>query len=117
MNERIDFSAIEPDAAGRELLVAAVMSRALPELRRRAEADVSPITALYEWARPALAAAAVLAVICLSVLAGHDFAHATVPGSGLAEALQVPAPVNAWLAGDRAPTVDDLLLAMEGDER
>jgi hypothetical protein len=115
MNERIDFTALELDAGSRELLVAAVLQRAGPELERRVEADVSPIVALYDWARPALAAAAVLAMICLGVLAGHTTQVAAAPGPGLTEALAVPTPVNEWLIGDRSPTRADLLLALEGD--
>jgi hypothetical protein len=115
MDERIDFSALEPDTVERELLVAAITHRAAPELARRAALDVSPIVALHDWARPALAAAAVLALICLSVLTGHEFGGVAAPGTGLTEALAVPAPVNEWLIGERSPTVADLLLAMEGD--
>jgi hypothetical protein len=115
MTDRIDFTAFEPDAAEQDLLVAAILERAAPELARRAARDVSPIVVLSDWARPALAAAAVLALICLSVLAGHEFSGVTAPGTGLTEALAVPEPVNEWLAGDRSPTVADLMLAMEGD--
>lgn len=115
MDDRIDFGALEPDAVERELLVAVIMHRAAPELTRRAALDVSPISALYDWARPALAAAAVLALVCVSVLMGHEFGGVSAPGTGLTEALAVPAPVNEWMAGDRSPTVADLLLAMEGD--
>lgn len=115
MDERIDFSVLEPEAGQQELLVAALMQRAAPELARRAMRDVSPVVMLYDWARPALAAAAVLTVICLSVLAGHTSGGAAPLGTGLTEALAVPAPVNEWLVGNRSPTAADVLLAMEGD--
>jgi hypothetical protein len=115
MDDKIDLTALEPDATELELLVAAITQRAAPELERRAALDVSPIAVLHDWARPALAAAAAVALICVSVLAGHEFGGVTTPGTGLTEALAVPAPVNEWLAGDRSPTVADLMLAMEGE--
>lgn len=116
MDEHMDLSALEPDEAQRELLVAAIMSRAGSELTRRASVDVSPIGMLSEWMRPALAAAAVVALVCVSLLTQQDSAHIE-PGGGLTDALDVPAPVNEWLISDRSPTVADLLIAMEGDMR
>ena len=114
MDERMDLTALEPDEGQRELLVAAIMSRAGDELTRRAVVDVSPIGMLSEWMRPALAAAAVVAMVCFSVLARPVAAHIE-PGGGLTDALDVPTPVNEWLISDRSPTVADLLIAMEGD--
>lgn len=114
MNDRLDLTALEPDEATRELLVAAVMQRAGGELQRRASEDVSPIAALSDWLRPALAAAAIVAAVCTSVLAQRELTHIE-PGSGLTDALAVPAPINEWLISDRAPTVADLLIAMDGE--
>lgn len=113
MSQLVDLSALEPDGERTELLVASVMRRAATELARRAAADVSPIGVLYQWSKPALAAAAVLAAICVSVLASHEFGAVQAPGSGLADALDVPAPVNEWLVENRSPTVADLLIALE----
>lgn len=112
MDERLDLTALEPDAAQRELMVAAVMLRAGGELARRASEDVSPMVVLSDWLRPALAAAAVIAVVCMSLLTQRELAHVE-PGSGLTDALDVPAPVNEWLISDRSPTVADLLIAMD----
>jgi hypothetical protein len=114
MDERLDLTALEPDEAQRGLLVAAVMLRAGGELSRRAAEDVSPIAVLSDWMRPALAAAAVAAVVFMSVLTQRELAHVE-PGSGLTDALAVPAPVNEWLISDRSPTVADLLIAMDGE--
>lgn len=112
MSERLDLSALELSDVERERLVRAIMSRAAPELTRRS-VDVSPMLVLSDWARPALAAAAVVAVVCMTVLArgGH-----VEPGNGLTDALAVPTPVNEWLISDRAPTVADLL-AMDVEGR
>ena len=112
MDERMDLSALELNAAEREQLVTAIMSRAQPELARRS-VDISPMLVLSDWARPALAAAAVVALVCVSVLAA-DLPHVE-PGSGLTDALDVPAPVNEWLISDRAPTVADLRVAFEAE--
>ncbi|HUF50140.1 MAG TPA: hypothetical protein VMN60_04870 [Longimicrobiales bacterium] len=113
MDERVDLSMLELDAEERERLVASVLAHASSELARRATADTSPMFVLYQWARPALAAAAVLALLCLSVLARR----AAPTGPGLTDALDVPTPANEWLVADRRPTVADLVVALEGEER
>lgn len=115
MEERIDLSALELDEGRRELLVAAIMANAMPELARRRALDVSPMQMLSGWMRPALAAAAVIALLSGSVLA-LDLTEAA-PGGSLAEALAVPEPADAWLVGERAPTVGDVLIAMEREAR
>jgi hypothetical protein len=114
---RIDLAALELDSAERELLVAAIMTRADAELTRRSVLDISPLLVLSTWARPALAAAAAVALVCAPVLFGAMRANVRDAGPGLADALSVPAPVNAWLVGERAPTVGDLLVAMESEGR
>jgi hypothetical protein len=43
-----------------------------------------------------------------------DIREADGPGYGLADALAVPEPADAWLVSGRAPTVGDVLVAMEG---
>jgi hypothetical protein len=116
MDERLDLTSLEPDEAQRERLVAAIMLRAGSELSRRAAVDVSPIAALSDWMRPALAAAAVIALICASVLTQRELAHIE-PGAGYVDALAVPAPLNEWLISGRSPTVADLMIAMDGEDR
>ena len=111
MNERLNLGALELDERERERLVTAILSRAQPELTRRS-ADISPMLVLSEWARPALAAAAVLAIVCMSVLARGVHIE---PGAGLTDALAVPAPVDEWLISGRAPTVADLLVALDSE--
>src|SRR5687768_2726683 len=112
MDEQLDLAALELSVEQRELLVASILARASSELSRRAADDVNPIILLSQWMRPALAAAAVLTLICMSVLSGHDFTSGTAT-RGLTEALNVPEPVNEWLGSDRAPTLEDVLVAME----
>jgi hypothetical protein len=116
MDDRIDLTALELDAGRRELMVAAIMARAAAELERRESQDVSPMLVMSRWMRPALAAAATLAVICVSILAlaGNE---AAAPGFGLADELAVPEPADAWLVSERQPTVGDVLAAMERGRR
>lgn len=118
--ERLDLSLMDPghgDPVRRERLVRAIVAAALPELRRRALAS-SPFAWVARFARPALAAAALIALASVAVL--HTMASsplapvaATAP-PGVADALSVPAPVNAWLASDRGPTNRDVIAAIEG---
>ncbi|HSJ05265.1 MAG TPA: hypothetical protein VK936_01100 [Longimicrobiales bacterium] len=111
MAEHVDLTALRLDDVGRERLVASILERAEGELARRGAVDVSPMIILSRWMRPALAAAAVLAAVCVSVLA-VDRGPAGI-GTGLADALAVPQPAYAWLVGERGPTVADVLVAME----
>jgi hypothetical protein len=115
MTEPIDLTTLRLDDARRAALLSSIMAAAEPELRRRQAADVSPMLVLSHWLRPALAAAAVLAVVCVSVLA-LEWTPA-IPGAGLADALAVPRPADEWLVGERAPTVADVFLAMEMEDR
>jgi len=112
MEERMDLSELELSDVRRELLVRGIVARAAAELSRRAQQDVSPFTVLSSWARPALAAAAVLAALGLSVLSGHRGVHEEML-TGLTDALAVPQPLDAWLVSEQAPTVADLMIALE----
>jgi hypothetical protein len=116
MDERIDLDALELDEARRELLVAAIMANAGTELERRQSVDISPMLVLSRWSRPALAAAAVIAVVCGAVLS-LELTDTTPGYYGLTEELSVPEPADAWLVGQRAPTVGDVLAAMERGTR
>lgn len=119
--ERLDLSPLDPsrrDPARWDRLVRAIMAAAGPELERRA-AIVGPVIWLARFARPALAAAALIALASAAVLhAGtRSVVSPAVAPAGVAEALAVPSPVAAWLAGNRSPTTSDVLAAVEGDMR
>jgi hypothetical protein len=116
MDERVDLTPLELDDIRRERMIATIMARATPELERRAAVDVSPMQAVAGWLRPALAAAAVMAMVGGSLLALTP-ARQPVAGVGLADELAVPQPAKEWLAEERAPTISDLLIAMEGEAR
>lgn len=102
----------------RERLVRRVMAAALPELQRRAMGR-GPILVLADWARPALAAAALIALASALALglARPGSAVSPTPASGLAEALNVPSPVSTWIVTDRDPTVGDMIAVVEGGIR
>jgi hypothetical protein len=112
--ERVDLSALDPtqDRLGYERLVRRVVAAAGPELARRAAGD-NPLAMLAAWARPALAAAAVIAVVAIGTLAVTERAGHDEPLGTMADALGVPAPASDWLADGREPTRGDLVLAME----
>lgn len=114
--ERMELGAAELSDIERELLVRRIMARAAVELRRRSPADETPFGVLTSWARPALAAAAILAAVGLSVLTLHADAH-EAPMAGLTDALDVPQPLDAWLVSNQAPTVADLMVALEQEAR
>lgn len=118
--ERLNLSALDPaaDSERWELLVGTITQRALPELTRRVAAR-SPLMLLAGWARPMLAAAAILAAISITALrtAMESEDPGTSQAAGMIEELRVPAPLATWLTEERGPTVDDLLLALDGDFR
>lgn len=116
--DRIDFSPLDPSADGVhwERLVASVMARAGAELSRRA-AERAPLVLLAWWAKPALSAAAVIAAIATGTLVfvGRGGGEAErMPG--IADALEVPQPVRAWLTEERDPTVSDVMMALEDQQ-
>jgi hypothetical protein len=116
MNDRVDLSVLELNHAQREQLVAAIMTRADAELTRRSLDDVGPMFVLSTWARPALAAAAALALLCTPVLL-RDETSTIATETGLTDALAVPTPANAWLVNERGPTIGDVLVAIESEAR
>jgi hypothetical protein len=115
MDERMDLTGLELTAVERERLVASIMTRSAAELQRRQTADVSPMVVLSHWMRPALATAAVLAALCVSILAFEP--RPARPAPGLADALAVPQPADEWLVSGRSPTAADLFLTMEVEGR
>lgn len=113
--EPIDLSPLDPtaDRVGYERLVRRIMAAAAPELARRA-ASANPLALLAAWARPTLAAAAVIAAGAAGALALTDRVRAPVEDAGtVADALGLPAEAADWLTDGRAPTESDLIVAME----
>lgn len=110
----VDLTPLDParDPARWEAAVARVMARAAGELERRA-APPSPILLLAGWMRPTLAAALAVAVLSLGVLARSGPDEPALARTGVAEELGLPDPVEAWVAEARAPTREDLIVALE----
>lgn len=112
--------ALEPetDATGWESMVGSIMASADFELRRRRR-DVTLTGTLLAWARPALSAAATVALL-LSAAAVLDFASPVDPTEAaepsVASAL-VPEAVAAWLIAGYEPTVAEVVLALEEEVR
>ena len=113
--ERIDLTALELSEARRDALVSSILQQSRSELARRASGS-SAILYLGTWARPALAAAAVLAAVCGTVLMRSPGGVDLQPGAGIAEALGVPSATTELLAANVAPTVGYMLEAEEENQ-
>jgi hypothetical protein len=117
-DERFDLSPLDPREDARfERMVRNITGRARFELARRAAAQrQSAVELVAAWARPALIAAAAIAGISLTLLATFDRSSAGVVVTGAyMPASEVPPSASGWYEEDREPTVDDLLVASEGD--
>ncbi len=102
-----------------EALVARIVDAAAPELSRRAarrRAPAATLSILSGWARPILAAAAVVAALSTGALRWAPGSGASPEGGEtelLPEVLGLPTTVATWLDEDRAPTTRELVLAIE----
>lgn len=114
----LDLSALDPerDGAGYEALVGRITAAAAPELERRA-ALASPVISLAAWLRPALAAAATLAVVSAGtlLLVEHPASADLAQASSAEPELNLPAPIGEWLNDDAPPSVMEVMVALEGD--
>jgi hypothetical protein len=116
-HEHVDLSALDRfgNPARLEGAVRGVMAQAAPILARRAQGR--PVLSLVAvWARPALAAAAVVAAVSVVGLATPLEQKASVPSVlpvSVAEALNLPTPVSDWVVEEREPTASDLILALD----
>ncbi|HEX5725777.1 MAG TPA: hypothetical protein VFX98_09955 [Longimicrobiaceae bacterium] len=118
-DERIDLSALHPARRDPERwarLPAEIVARA----RRPAAAPPvrNPLLVLAEWAWPTLAAAAAVAGLSLVSLSSGGAEPAALPAGPVtvAEALELPAPVDDWIVEDRQPVAADLLVALDADD-
>jgi hypothetical protein len=105
--ERIDLSPLGLDDLRRERIARAVLSRAQLGVR-------TPLAVLAGWARPTLAAAAVIAAVSLGALAwpGGPAEPAGSPMT-IADGLRIPEPAADLIAEDRGVTEDDLLISWD----
>jgi hypothetical protein len=115
-DERIDFSPLDPrkDAAHFERLVGNITWRARMELARRAALQrVSPVEAVAFWYRPAMAAAAVIAIVSATLLATMGGNTADVPTGSYMSSAEVPVALSSWYEEGNSPTATELLVASE----
>ena len=102
--EPIDLSPLALPAHRRERLIGAVLARARVGVVPR-----TPLSELAAWARPTLAAAAVVAALSLGLLTRGGPAAEEPQPLTVADALSIPGPASDWVAEDRPPTEEDLL--------
>lgn len=102
-------------APGRwERTVASIVASAGDELERRAR-ERTLLGNLLAWSRPALSAAATVAILLsasLALLSIGGGGEAVASEAPLASAL-VPEEVAAWLVAGYQPTVTEVVVAME----
>lgn len=117
-DERFDLSPLDPmDDARFERMVGSITARARFELARRAAAQRQSIVELVGgWARPALLAAAGVAGVSITLLATYGHSSAEPVTGAYMPASEVPEAATSWYEEDRAPTVDDLLVAANPGE-
>lgn len=110
-DERLDLSPLDPtrDEVGWRRLATSINMRARPELSRRSGRD-GVLGAVGHWAWPMLAAASIIAAVSGGALA---LVHPPEASSHVVQAFDLEDPVRTWLEDGRAPTTDDLLLALE----
>lgn len=106
--ERLDLSPLGLDDLRRARMARAVMARA------QLAGPRTPLAELAAWARPTLAAAAVIAAVSLGALAWPS-AGGAEPSAPLtiADGLRIPEPAADLIAEERAVTEDDLLNSWE----
>lgn len=123
MNIEDDFRDLAPldpgrDSARWERMVAGVMAAAGPELARRASLpQPGMLLLLADWLRPTVSTAALLAAAAAAFLVTTESAPTAAAGSGLADALGYPTAVAEWMDDGAAPSVEALLVDLEGDAR
>lgn len=119
-DDRFDFSTfdLEGNPEKLERMVGNVMWRARGELARRARAQTITVTeAVAAWFRPAMAAAAAIAAISLTLLATAGGPDAETATGAYMSSAEVPAAMTAWYEEDRSPDAADLLVAIQGDDQ
>jgi len=81
----------------------------------RAAAPRTALGVLVGWRRPALAAAAAIAAVSVGLLWWDPSPVAAAPEgeATVAEALEVPQPVQDWIVEGRSPAHGDLYVALD----
>ena len=112
-DDRLDLSPLDPASDPERWArfvdrVAADAARGVATRAPAARASTGIAAELARWARPSLAAAAVLVMAAAASLAGGARQRpAPRPALGVA-LLSVPAPVGQWMSATRAPGAADV---------
>ena len=115
-----DLAPLSPrlDPARWERMVAAVELAAGPELARRSAVGMPGLLGiLSEWTRSAGAAAVLVAAAALALLVLGPMGSETESVPGVSDALGYPDAVAAWVEVGLTPSVEELVLSLEGDGR
>lgn len=117
-DERFDLSPLDlaKDPERFDRMVERITWRARSELARRARTHaISPVEIVAAWYRPAIAAAAMIAAVSLTLLATVGHARKEVPTGAYMSAAEVPAAMASWYEEGSSPTAAELLVvANEG---
>lgn len=92
----------------------AILQRSAPLLAVHA-ARPGPAGTLAGWLRPALAAAAAVALVTTVFLAAGRSSARAEPA--VSEVLGYPAPIVGWVEAGRRPSVEEILVTMEMIDR
>ena len=104
----------ELDAWRRDRIVRAILQRSAPLLGLHTTRP-GPAGTLAGWLRPALAAAATIALVAtVFMAAGRSSARAQ---PAVSEVLGYPAPIVGWVESGRRPSVEEILVTMEMIDR
>lgn len=112
-----DLAPLSPraDAARWERMVSAVETAAAPELARRSAFGAPGLLGLLsEWTRSAGAAALMVAAAAIALLLMDPAGGETEGVPGVSDALGYPDAVAAWVEVGRTPSVEELVLSLEG---
>lgn len=101
-----------------ERMVSSVEAAAVPELARRSAFGAPGLLGmLSEWTRSAGAAALVVAAAAIALLVMGPVGADGDGAPGMSEALGYPDAVAAWVEVGVTPSVEELVLSLEGDGR
>jgi hypothetical protein len=113
-NDPLDLSALDPtrDAAHFRALTSAIARDAMQGRARRLASPRDILGELAAWARPTLAAAAVVLVVAASVLVRSRSAVPARPVASATDVLGIPQPLMDLMHSTRPPTIVQISQAL-----
>lgn len=112
-----DLAPLDPtrDAERWERMVAGITAAAAPELARRARLPAPGMMMLLaDWVRPTLSAAAVMAAAAGAFLVTGTRAAQADTAPSMASALGYSGTVASWVDAESTPSVEEMVLGLEG---